>query len=69
MSTTGTRSTRNMTPATARKEFKAATRSMPPKEAKRIVRGAVKAATRSTKQRASTARFLEAWDKGSGLER
>ena len=69
MSTTGTRSTRNMTPAQARREFTQATKSMPPAEAKRIVQGAVKAAARSTKQRASAARFMEAWDKGSGIER
>lgn len=66
---TGTRSTRNMTPAQARKEFTAATKSMPPAEAKRIIQGAVRAAARSTKQRAATRSFLEAWDKGAGIER
>jgi hypothetical protein len=42
-----TQSTRNMTPAQARKVFTQATRSMPPEMAKRIVTGAVRAAQRT----------------------
>jgi hypothetical protein len=68
-----TQTTRNMTPAQARKVFTQATRSMPPDMAKRIVTGAVRAAQRTQAQKVSrqqaNARFKEAWNKGSGLER
>ena len=68
-----TQSTRNMTPAQARKVFTQATRSMPPEMAKRIVTGAVRVAQRTQAQKVSrqqaNAPFKEAWNKGSGLER
>ncbi|MBD8526229.1 hypothetical protein [Pseudomarimonas arenosa] len=68
-----TESTRNMTPAQARKAFSEAARSMPPEEAKRIVSGAVRAARRARAEQArrkqANARFVEAWNRGAGLER
>jgi hypothetical protein len=71
--TSKTESTRNMTPAQARRAFTEATRSMPPAEAKRIVTGAVRAArqvqTQKARRQEANARFMEAWDKGAGLER
>ncbi len=71
--TSKTESTRNMTPAQARKAFSEATRSMPPAEAKRVVAGAVRAARQARSDQArrkeANARFMEAWDKGAGIER
>ncbi len=71
--TTKAESTRNMTPAQARKAFSEATRTLPPAEAKRIVAGAVRSArqarTAQTKRKEANARFLAAWDKGAGIER
>lgn len=71
--TTKTQTTRNMTPAQARKVFTQATRSMPPEMAKRIVTGAVRAAHRAQAQKVSrqqaNTRFKQAWDKAAGLER
>jgi hypothetical protein len=68
-----TESTRNMSPAQARQAFTQATQAMPPAEAKRIVSGAVQAARKAQSQQArrkqANARFVEAWNKGSGLER
>ena len=71
--TSKTESTRNMTPAQARKAFTEATRSMPPAEAKRVVAGAVRAARQArsaqARRKEANARFIEAWDKGTGIER
>lgn len=71
--TSKTESTRNMTPAQARKAFTEATRSMPPAEAKRVVAGAVRAARQArsvqVRRKEANARFMEAWDKGTGIER
>lgn len=71
--TSKTESTRNMTPAQARKAFTEATRSMPPAEAKRVIAGAVRAArqarTAQTRRKEANARFMEAWDKGIAIER
>ena len=71
--TNKTESTRNMTPAQARKAFTEATRSMPPAEAKRVVAGAVRAARQArsvqARRKEANARFMEAWDKGTGIER
>lgn len=68
-----TESTRNMTPAQARKAFTQATRSMPPAEAKRIVAGAVRAArqaqSRTVRRQQANARFKAALERGSGIER
>ena len=73
MTTKKPESTRNMTPAQARKAFTEATRSMPPAEAKRVVTGAVRAARQARSQQArrkeTTARFMAAWDRGAGIER
>lgn len=66
-------STRNMTPAQARRAFTQATRSMPPAEAKRIVAGAVRAArqarAKQLSKRQANERFRAAWERGSGIER
>lgn len=69
-------SARNMTPAQARKVFTEATRSMssmPPTQAKRIVMGAVRAARQGqslkVRKAQANARFREALERGSGLER
>lgn len=71
--TSKTESTRNMTPAQARKAFSEATRTLPPAEAKRIVSAAVRSARRArtaqARRKEANARFVEAWNRGSGLER
>lgn len=71
--TSRTESTRNMTPAQARKAFTQATRSIPPAEAKRIVAGAVRAARQSRakqlSKRQANERFRSALERGSGIER
>lgn len=68
-----TESTRNMTAAQARRAFTEATRTLPPAEAKRIVAGAVRSARQArsfqARRKEANARFVEAWNRGSGLER
>ena len=71
--TTKTESARNMTPAQARKAFTGATRLMPPAEAKRVVAGAARAARQArcvqARRKEANAKFMEAWDKRTGIER
>ena len=71
--TSKTEFARNMTPAQARRVFSDATRSMPPAEAKRIVSGAIRVARKArsaqTRRKEANARFMDAWNKGAGIER